>query len=380
MRNAYIIDAVRTPVGRINGALASLTVEYLLAPLIRALMVRNELKGTLIDEVIVGNAAGPGGNPARLALLSAGLPVSVPGMSIDRQCGSGLEAINTGARMIQTGAADWVIAGGVESPSTAPLRASPGPTAGPPTFYQRARFVPDEYGDPEMGEAAENIAQRYRISRQRQDHYALQSHEKAIRAVQRQRFAREIVALSSPSGLVDTDECPRADTSLSKLSELPTVFSENGTVTAGNACPVNDGAALVLISASRGDAGVPGLRFIASEAAGVDPRLLGLGPVPATRRLFSRCGRQPDDLAQVEFNEAFAVQVLACLDQLDLDPERVNPGGGALALGHPYGASGAILVTRLLHDLKAGFWDRNTALATLGIGGGIGLATLFESV
>ena len=376
LRDVFVIDAVRTPIGRVNSVLANLPVEQLLAPLIKALLSRNVVDGSSISEVIVGNAAGPGGNPARLALLSAGLPVSVPGMSIDRQCGSGLEAINTAARLIQAGVADWVIAGGVESPSTAPLRAHPGSAS----FYQRARFAPESLGDPEMGEAAENVARKCLISRERQDAYALHSHQKAITSASTQRFAAEIVPVQGVSGRVSTDECPRPDTSLQKLAALPPLFAADGTVTAGNACPVNDGAALVLLSHEKPWTNDACLRFAGAQAAGVEPTLLGLGPVPAVRGLLSATGCNSEALAQIEFNEAFAAQVLACLDELALDPARVNPGGGALALGHPYGASGAVLVTRLLHDLRRDGWSERFGLATLGIGGGLGLASLFEAV
>jgi len=369
MIDAWVVDAVRTPIGRVDGALAGVPVERLLAPLIKALLQRSGVDAHEIDEVIVGNAAGPGGNPARVAALQAGLPISVPGVTVDRQCGSGLEAINLAARLIQSGAARCVLAGGVESASVAGDR-------------PRSRFAPDHIGDPEMGVAAENVAQRYGISRRRQDEFALRSHQRVIAQQDRQAYREEIVAIADAAQPVDTDECPRRRTSLDSLAALPPVFSEHGTVTAGNACPINDGAALVLMVADdmRGRIShtvrTSALKFIDAASAGVDPNLLGIGPVPAVNTVLQRQQILAVDIDLIEFNEAFAAQVLACVDQLELPIDRVNPNGGALALGHPYGASGAILVTRLLHTLTAG----QRGLATLGIGGGQGLATLFHCV
>lgn len=372
MTKVWVVDAVRTPVGRAQGVLAELQVETLLSSLISALLNRNKLTGKSIDEVIVGNAAGPGGNPARVGLLAAGLPLSVPGMTVDRQCGSGLEAINLAARLIQSGAVHCVLAGGVESVSTSPKR-------------RRSRFAPDEIGDPDMGVAAENVAVRYRIGRERQDQLALRSHQNAVAAVAADRFIDEIVPQSTRSRSIDNDECPRADCSLAGLSRLPPVFVENGTVTAGNACPINDGAALVLMmseekakqSGAVSSSAQPRrslLTFIDAETTGVDPNFLGIGPVPAVRTVLDRQSLGTDDLNRIEFNEAFAAQVLACVDQLALPLDKVNVDGGALALGHPYGASGAILVTRLFHGLAEG----GIGLATLGAAGGLGVATLFR--
>jgi acetyl-CoA C-acetyltransferase len=378
---AVIVAARRTPVGRAGGVLRAFSVEALAAPVIAAVLADAGLAPEEVDDVILGNAAGPGGNIARLAALTAGLPLAVPGMTVDRQCGSGLEAINLAARLIEAGAGDVYLAGGVESPSTAPWRmARPaGPTA-MPVFMPRARFAPDAIGDPDMGVAAETVARAYGIGRERQDRYALASHRKAVAAAAAGRFDREIVPLTLPDGAtVATDQCPRPDTSLDRLARLPPAFVPGGTVTAGNACPVNDGAAVVAVVAEHRLAHLAhlarGQRLVVldSAAAGVDPNLLGTGPIPAVRRLMARNpGLDLARLHQVEFNEAFAAQVLACLDALGIAEDTVCPGGGALALGHPYGASGAILVTRLFSDLRPG----QRGLATLGIGGGLGLATL----
>jgi len=379
---AVIVAARRTPIGRIGGSLRDLPVEDLTAPVIRAVLADAGLEPGEVDDVLLGNAVGPGGNVARLSALAAGLPVAVPGVTVDRQCGSGLEAVNMAARLIEAGAGEVYLAGGVESTSTAPWRVEkPATPWRTPRFYDRARFAPDSVGDPEMGVAAENVARAWGITRERQDAFALASHRKAVAAQASGRFAREIVPLNLPVGrVIDRDECPRPDTSAEKLARLPAVFVPGGTVTAGNACPVNDGAAVVAVVSERrfaALAGARGLLVADSAAAGVDPTLLGTGPIPAVRRLLARHpGLDLDGIDLVEFNEAFAAQVLACLDTLGIPEDKVSVGGGALALGHPYGASGAVLVTRLFSELAPG----QRGLATLGIGGGLGLATLLERV
>jgi acetyl-CoA C-acetyltransferase len=376
-RSAVIVAARRTPIGRVRGALRRLAVEDLAAPVLRALLADAGLPPDSVDDVILGNAAGPGGNPARVAALAAGMPVTVPGVTVDRQCGSGLEAIALAARLIEAGAGEAYLAGGVESCSTAPLRyAAPGDGHGLPKPYTRARFAPDFVGDPDMGEAAENVARRYGIGRARQDAYALRSHRKAVAAQANGRFAAEIVPLAGADGPVTADECPRPDTSPEKLAALPPVFAADGTVTAGNACPINDGAAAVAIvsyARFRAMGGREGLWLTDSAVVGVDPNLLGIGPVPAVEKLLARGGGSVADFDAVEFNEAFASQTLACLDALGIMEEQVNRGGGAIALGHPYGASGAVLAVRLFTELVRR--DGGTeGLATLGIGGGMGIA------
>ena len=394
-QDAIIIAARRTPIGRIGGMFKTLPVEKLMAPVMRSLLIDTGLEAQQVDEVILGNAIGPGGNPARVALLEAGLPVSIPGMTVDRQCGSGLAAINMAARMIQSGAANVIIAGGMESSSTAPWRIEkPRSLHELPRFTHRARFAPDAFGDPDMGIAAETVAQRYGISRDRQDAYAAQSHQKAITSIEAGRFVDEITPVPlSAMTIVDTDECPRETLTLARLSKLPPAFQADGTVTVGNACPINDGAAAVLVVSEtqfqRMNSSA-GLRLLDAIAAGVDPMILGMGPVEAVHRLMRRnTATLLTDIQYIEFNEAFASQVLACLDELGIDEEKVNVGGGAIALGHPYGASGAILVTRLFtemvqrrKDLDEGYSHPSSklGLATLGIGGGLGIATLLESL
>ena len=391
--DAFIVDALRTPIGKRHGSLCEWQAHQLAGVLVRSLVERLGIDPLQIDEVILGNAAGPGGNPARVALLEAGLPVSIPGVTVDRQCGSGLEAILYGARLVQSGAADCVLAGGVESVSTAPLRAR----RDSQEFYERAAFAPAWMDDPEMGIAAENVAAKHCISRQQQDEFAFHSHRKAAIAQRQGDLASEVLPLAkippaalaaveslatqnlAPADRVERDECIRSDCSLDVLATLAPVFLPSGSVTAGNACPLNDGAALVCIVSDKLLASVQGVnrvRFIDASAAGVEPNLLGTGPIPATQKLLAKANRRIDSRDTIEFNEAFAAQVLACVQVLDMDPDCVNPLGGAIAIGHPFGASGALLVTRLFHQLRQG----QTGLATIGIGGGLGLSALFESV
>ncbi|MDX3925567.1 MAG: thiolase family protein [Shinella sp.] len=383
-RIPVIVRAYRTPIGRAGGTLAAVEPASLAVPLIRRILAETGIAGEAIDDVILGNAANSAGNIARLAALEAGLPVSVPGVTIDRQCGSGLEAIALAARMIQAGAGRFYLAGGTESASRAHLRFRP-PSAegGVSEPVKRARMAPDAIGDPDMGIAAENVAGVCGISRERQDAFALESHRRAVAAQAAGRFDAEIVPVGTPDAMVARDECPRADTSAEKLARLKPVFREGGTVTAGNACPVNDGAALVLMTslqeARRLGAGTM-LEFADAAAAGIDPNLLGLGPVPAMEKLAARNpGLVAARVPFVEFNEAFASQVLASLDALGIDPAKVNRDGGALALGHPYGASGAILTVRLFAQMRDAP-EGSEGLAMMGIGGGMGIAALFQKL
>ncbi|MCA0407302.1 MAG: thiolase family protein [Proteobacteria bacterium] len=378
-RTPVIIAARRTPIGRAGGALSAVTLEALAAPVITALLADTAIPPNAIDDVILGNAAGGGGNIARLAALEADLPLATPGMTVDRQCGSGLAAIVTACQLIAGGAGEVFLAGGVESVSRAPLRAHRPQNEGDAlSFYTRARFAPDKVGDPEMGVAAENVARAFGITRARQDAFALESHAKAVAAQASGAFDAEIVPLAD----VTQDECPRASTSLEKLASLKPKFAEDGTVTAGNACPLNDGASVVLVTSlarARAMKAPFALLFEDAATAGVDPNILGIGPVASTKALNKRrpdLAPEPADF--IEFNEAFAAQVLASLDQLAIAPERVNRNGGALALGHPFGASGAILVTRLFHQMKA--HPGTLGLAMIGIGGGMGITAAFRAI
>ena len=381
-RTPVVAAAFRTPIGRVNGSLSAIEPASLAAPLIRKILAETGLAATAVDDVILGNAANSAGNLARLAALEAGLPVAVPGMTVDRQCGSGLEAIALAARLIEAGAGRFYLAGGTESSSRAHLRFRPAQTPdGEPEPVRRARMAPDSVGDPDMGIAAENVAAHAGISRARQDAFALESHRRAVAAQKAGLFDGEIVPIDTPAGRVLSDECPRENTSLEKLAALKPVFRPDGTVTAGNACPVNDGAAVVLVTslAAAQELGLTVLlEIVDSAVCGVDPNLLGLGPVPAMQKLAARNpGLDAGKIPFVEFNEAFASQVLASLDALGIDPATVNRDGGALALGHPYGASGAILVTRLFAQMRAAEAG-SEALAMMGIGGGMGITTLLK--
>lgn len=373
-----IVMAKRTPIGKMGGMFKNIRPEQLAAAVIKAIVDESGIDPQEIDEVILGNAVGPGGNIARLSLLLAGLPDQVPGITVDRQCGSGLEAVNLACRLVQSGAGDIYIAGGVESTSLAPWKIEKPLSLyemKPPKIYTRARFSPESFGDPEMGEAAENVAEAFQISREEQDLFAYSSHQKAVQAMENDRFSSEIVPVNG----MDRDECPRKRLSLERLRAMKPIFKENGTVTVGNSCPLNDGACAVLVMSEKKcrELGLlPVLKFVDCTSAGVDPNLLGIGPVPAVQQLLKRTGFQMEDIDLIEFNEAFASQVLASVKQLNIPLEKLNVGGGAIAIGHPYGASGAILVARLCTEMKRLRGKR--AIATLGIAGGLGLATLFE--
>ncbi len=328
-----------------------------------------------VREVVLGNCTGPGGDVARVAALRAGLPVEVPALTVDRQCASGLAAVDLAATALRS-SPGAVLAGGVESASTAPLRFWPGD---PPVRFERAPFAPAERGDPEMGWAADLLAERAGIARVRQDAYAARSHAAAAATRDAGGFDAEVVALP---GLA-RDERPRRGLDAVRLARLRPAFrpeGDGGTVTAGNACGVNDGAAAVTVvdAATHRRLDVPGLRVLATATAGVDPRLPGLGLVPAVRAALEEAGLGVDDLDVVEINEAFAGQVLACCDALGLDDARVCPQGGALALGHPWGASGAVLVVRLFSQLVRSAGGRY-GLAAVAAGGGQGVAVVVES-
>lgn len=385
-RQPVIIAARRTPLCRSGGALSSLRAHELLAPVLGALLTETGLRADAVADVVIGNAVGASGNVARLALLEAGLPVTVPGLTVDRQCGSGLDAIVLASRMVAAGGDGAYLAGGVESISTAPLRAHRG-MAGEPEFFSRAQFVPHSYGDPDMGVAAENVAAHFGISRERQDAFSLQSHSRALEAARAGFFEAEMVPLpnaggaNSAGGTINADDGPRPRLTAGVLARFPPAFSTPGTVTAGNSCFDADGAAAVVITSlqrARELGARDGLMVLGTDTAGVDPELLGIGAASAAARLLADRGITAQDVDLVEFNEAFASQTLACLDLLKLDPGRVNRDGGALALGHAYGASGAVLVTRLLAQARLNPQRETLALAMISIAGGMGTAALFR--
>ncbi|WP_166355989.1 thiolase family protein [Phytoactinopolyspora limicola] len=412
-----VVAARRTAIGTAGRALSDVPVDALAAPVLAAVagdldaagaaapvsasasrtipdplgiepaneLARGELARWIrVDDVVLGNCMGPGGNIARVSALRAGLGVDVPGGTVDRQCGSGLAAILQAAQSVQSGAAQVVVAGGAESASTAPLRAHRGsePDAAP-TPYNRAAFTPPEFGDPGMGEAADALASVCGVNRERQDAYAVASHAKARAARSNGRFTAETVVVA---GLTQ-DERPRT-LRTATLARMPAAFVPGGTVTAGNSCPISDGAAAVGIvtEAARVRAGIPGLRLVAGAVVGCDPRWPGWGPVPAVERVLAAAGVSITDVAAVEIVEAFAGQVLAVTDALGLDPldrhgDVVCADGGALALGHPWGATGAVVVVRLFSRLVRGGAPTGTlGLATAAVGGGLGVAALFEVV
>ncbi len=398
MSQPLIVDAVRTPAGRYGGALSSVRPDDLAAHVVRALVARNDVPAERIDDVYWGaaNQAGEDNrNVARMAVLLAGLPVEVPGATVNRLCGSGLEAINCGYRAIRSQEASLVLAGGSESMSRAPFVMAKAYKAFDrnPVIYDTTigwRFtnprLEEVHEAHSMGETAEIVAERYGITRADQDAFASESHRRAVQAQEDGRFKDEIIPVEVPRGkgdpvCVDTDEPPRPDTNLERLGALRPAFAEDGTVTAGNSSGVNDGAAAVLLASEEMAAELgwqPMARVVTSAVAGVEPRVMGLGPIYATRKALARAGLTLDDLDLVELNEAFAAQSLACVKELDLDPEKVNANGGAIALGHPLGASGARILTTLVHEL--GRRQGRYGLATMCIGVGQGIATIVERV
>lgn len=368
-----VLAALRSPIGTAGRSLRDRSAADLAAPVLAALEKTRDTRAELRD-VILGNCMGPGGNVARVAALSAGLPPHVPAVTLDRQCASGLAAIAAAASELRA-EPGVILAGGVESASTAPWRYWPPLPGADPQRYERAPFSPASIGDPDMGLAADLLAEQHSISRQRQDDYAARSHELAVRAQDSGGYDSEIVPVDG----VSRDDRPRSRLTRKRLSRLPPAFRSEGTVTAGNSCGINDGAAVVAMadSATHAHLGGPGLRVVSSAVAGIDPRLPGLGIVPATTRALERAGLSMSEIDVIEFNEAFAGQVLACCDALSLDPDRVCTEGGALALGHPWGASGSVLVVRLFSQLVVQARGRY-GLAAIAAGGGQGVAVVFE--
>lgn len=404
MTDVVIVDAVRTPIGALGGVLARIRPDDLAAFVLKTLVEKNHLDPAVVEEVYLGcaNQAGEDNrNVARMATLLAGFPVSIPAVTFNRLCASGLTAVNAAFRAIRSGEGDIYIAGGVESMSRAPYvlpKAESGYPFGNLTAFDTAlgwRFpnprMAELYGTDPMGETAENIADRYQISREEQDRFAVQSHARAIAAIESGRFADEIVSVNVPQRkgdplTVSTDERPRRDTTLESLARLKPSFRKDGSVTAGNSSGMNDGAAALLIMSAEKAAALgykPLVRIISSAAAGVEPRTMGLGPIPAVRKVLERAGLSIGNLQLVEINEAFAVQALAVLHELDLSEEITNVNGGAIALGHPLGCSGARILTTLIHEMKKrapGCSKPFYGMAALCVGVGQGEATLVEWV
>ena len=393
MTAVYAVDACRTPVGKIKGMLATIRPDHLSADVIAALLARNPwLDPARIDDVYWGaaNQAGEDNrNVARMAVLLAGLPVEIPGATVNRLCGSGMEAIACAARAIAADEADVCLAGGAESMTRAPfvLPRAEGPfprEAGVADTRLGWRLVSprmaEMYPPVSLGETAENVAERYHVTRERQDEFALRSHRRAAQARDGGRFAGEIVPVTTPAGEVTADEGIRDDLTLAELASKRPAFRRDGTVTGGNSSPLNDGAAVLLLVSQRalgGDAPAPLARYAGTAAAGVHPDYMGIGPVPAMGKVLARAGWQAEGLDLIEVNEAFAAQAVAVADELKLDPDRLNVNGGAIAIGHPLGCSGARITTTLLHELRRRGARR--AAASMCIGVGQGIATLWET-
>ncbi len=397
MKEVFVVDAVRTPIGKYGGILKSVRPDDLGALVIKGLVRRTRAEPSNVDDVYFG-CSNQGGednrNVARMATLLAGLPYSVPAATVNRLCGSGLEAVNQAARAIWSGEGELLIAGGVESMTRAPLVALK-----PQGEFQRGgislvdstigwRLVnpvfPAEYPPLSMGETAENLAEKYKIGREAQDQFALLSHQNAVKATLTGSFAGEIVPVSTPENEdgVAQDEGPRKDTSMEKLAALKPAFRKGGTVTAGNSSGINDGAAALLLASEEAidrTGSKPIAKIVGTATAGVHPDYMGIGPVDATRKLLKRLGMSLGEFGLIELNEAFAAQVLACAREMpEFDLRKMNPNGGAIALGHPLGCSGARLVTTLVHEMRRS--NTRYGLATMCIGVGQGISTAFELI
>jgi 3-oxoadipyl-CoA thiolase len=402
MPEAVIIDAIRTPIGAYGGGLSSVRPDDLAAIVLREIIERTGINPAQVEEVYLGcaNQAGEDNrNVARMASLLAGFPVEVPGVTFNRLCASGLNAVNMAARAIKCNEGDIYIAGGVESMSRAPFSVPKAEQAYPwgnQTMWDTTlgwRYInprmEELHGTEALGVTAENIREEIDISRQEQDQFAFTSHKRAVAAIDSGKFSEEIIPVSVPRRkkdalLIDTDERPRRDTSLEALARLKPAFRKGGTVTAGNSSGLNDGAAVLLLMSEEKAADLnlnPMARIIASAAAGVPPRTMGLGPVPATRKALDRAGLTMQDIGLIELNEAFAVQALAVMQELDMPHEITNVNGGAVALGHPLGCSGARILTTLLHEMRRRAPHEQRpyyGLATLCVGVGQGETTILE--
>ncbi len=398
MRQAVIVDAVRTPVGRYGGALKDIRPDDLAARCIAEIIRRNHLDPNLVEDVIFGNANGAGEenrNVARMALLLAGFPVTVAGQTINRLCGSGLNAVNSAAQAIKSGEGDVFIAGGTESMTRAPFVFA---KADAP-FLREVKVYDTTIGwrfqNPRleamfplysMGETAENVAEKYHITREEQDEFALATQEKWGAAHAAGKFRDELVpvAILQKKGepiIVDKDEHPRPDSTMEQLAKLKPAFRANGTVTAGNSSGINDGAAALLVMEAETAQRLgyrPLARIVAGSVAGVDPSYMGLGPIPATRTVLQRAGLKIAEIDLIELNEAFAAQAIPCIRELEMDPTKVNVNGGAIAIGHPLGATGARILTTLVHEMKRR--DARYGLATMCIGVGQGIAMIVEKI
>lgn len=394
MKPVYIVESVRTAIGKLGGTLKDVPVDYLAAKVIEELVERTGIDKNAVDEVILGQTkqSSDAPNLARVALLRAGLPIEVPGYTVHRQCGSALQAINNGAQQLMCGIGDVIIAGGAESMSSAPFyirNARYGLGTGNTQLLDsntesQVRSQPfEEYGNLTMGLTAENLAEKYNISRAEQDEFAMRSQELTRQAMEAGRFKEEIVPyeirVQNSLNIFTTDEHPRL-TRLEKLGTLKPVFKQNGTVTAGNSSGRNDGASVVLLmsdDAVEKYGYTPKVKIISQAASGVSPEIMGIGPVTSTQLTLKRAGLTLDQIGLIELNEAFAAQSLAVIKELDMDLQKVNVNGGAIAMGHPLGATGSILMTKLIHEMERR--GEKYGLVTLCIGGGQGITTIVEN-
>ena len=397
MKSVVITSAVRTPVGNIGGVFRDILAVELARTVLEEAVKKSGIEKSMVDEIILGQAkqSTDAPNIARVAALEGGFPEEVPAYTVHRQCSSGLQAILNAAWQIQAGYGDVIVAGGVESMSTAPYylrnarygyKSGNGELLDPNTESQPKSQPEDMYGTFTMGMTAENLADKYGITREEQDEFAYASHVRAVAAIDAGRFKEEIVPVSvrvrkGERAFVDTDEGPRSDTSLEKMARLKAVFKTGGTVTAGNSSSRNDGAAAVVVMSEEkaAELGIrPMARFVAAGIAGVNPTIMGIGPVPATRKALERSGLTLDDIGLIELNEAFAAQSLAVVRELGFNGDILNVNGGAIALGHPLGCSGTRISVTLIHEMLR----RNTryGLATICVAGGLGVSTIFENL
>ena len=395
MKPVVLISAVRTAGGSLGGSLRNVLPEELGQVVINGALLKTDFNKNLVDEGIIGQAKQTTDAPnlARVAALKAGLPEEIPAYTVHRQCGSGLQAILNGVWQIQVGYSDIVIAGGVESMSTAPyylrkvrfgLKAGNGELLDPNTESQPKSQPEEIYGRFNMGVTAENLAKLYKISREEQDEFAYMSQQKAIRAIDSGKFKDEIIPVTvrgKKEMIFEEDEFPRRDTTLERMKKLKTIFQEDGTVTAGNSSGRNDGAAAVVLMSEEKAKKLglkPLARFVSAGITGVNPKIMGIGPAPATKQALARAGLELDDIGLIELNEAFAAQSLAVIKELDMDEKKVNVNGGAIALGHPLGCSGTRISVTLIHEMHKR--SEKYGLATLCIAGGMGLAVIYENL
>ncbi|WP_455662965.1 thiolase family protein [Pradoshia sp.] len=385
-KKAVIVSCVRTAIGKQGGALASMPAHLYGAEVIKEAIKRANIQADMIEDCIMGNVLSGGGNIARLTALQTQLSLELPGLTVDRQCGSGINAVTLAAQAVKAGDGDVYIAGGVESMSRAPYLMDRPERPYSPSLpkFRKSKLSPEEIGDPPMGITAENLVEKYGISREEQDAFSADSQRKMRIATEEGRFNEQIVPISIPARkgepmIFKLDEHPRPQTSIDGLGKLPPAFKESGTVTAGNSSGLNDAAAaLVIMSGEKAEElNLKAMAIIREHAvAGVDPNLMGMGPVPAVKKVLKKTGLTLEDMDLIEINEAFAAQVIACDRELQLNPEKVNLNGGAIAHGHPLGATGAILITKAVHELKR--IQGRFALVTACIGGGQGIAVILE--